>query len=346
MLHRATCSIGAGPQAGEDASLELVQPSDRRRTDVPGGSSPSRYHVGSLARLGEDAVDPLVGSDVLAQRGDVVVAEHGRIQGVSPRLRCRRGVRGSPVVGHLELLDGDGAEAREVHPRWVHHERSIDALERPLLGQDDLASATLFAGGTQDDHGPAQLLGDRRRSDPGTDAGGADDVVAAGVPDAGEGVVLAQHRDPWPTAADDRFERRVHAVRPAGDGDPGAFEHRAQHLVGMVLLESQLGVFVDAVRRLEQRGSVLGDDGVDAVLGCGEIDHRGRLRRLPLDHVGLRPVTRGGARPSRPGRPRTSARAPSGTRRSTPRGRSRPSGPVPRALRRGRTRCSRPWSSR
>ena len=55
-----------------------------------------RDDVGLVAAVGEDAVDALVRADVLAQGGDVHVAEHGGVEGVAALLRARRR-RGRPA---------------------------------------------------------------------------------------------------------------------------------------------------------------------------------------------------------------------------------------------------------
>ena len=68
----------------------------------------------------------------------------------------------------------------------------------------DLAAAALLGRRAEDDDPAAELLGQARRGEPGAEAGGGDDVVPAGVADAGQRVVLAQHGD-----------GRARAARPA-----------------------------------------------------------------------------------------------------------------------------------
>ena len=77
----------------------------------------------------------------------------------------------------------------------VDHHRRVDAVERALLGHEDLAAAALLGRRAEDDDPAAELVGERGGGQPGAEPGGADDVVPAGVADAGQGVVLAQHGD-------------------------------------------------------------------------------------------------------------------------------------------------------
>ena len=186
---------------------------------------------------------------------------------------------GAPVVGDLELLDGDRPEAREVEARGVDHERGVDALERTSLGQDDLPAAALLGRGPEDHHGAAQLLGHRGRSDAGPDAGRADDVVPARVADAGQGVVLAHDRHPGAGRARRRQERGRDAARTPLDRQALALDHPGQELVGEVLLVVELGSRVHLVRHVEQQVASLVDLGRQARLDVGE---RGRVHRATL----------------------------------------------------------------
>ena len=71
----------------------------------------------------------------------------------------------------------------------------MDAVEGAPLEHEDLAAAALLGRGAQHLDGEAQVVGHLGQGQAGTDGGGGDDVVAAGVADAGQGVVLGADGD-------------------------------------------------------------------------------------------------------------------------------------------------------
>ena len=97
----------------------------------------------------------------------------------------------------------------------VHHHRRVDAVEGALLDHEDLAAAALLGRGAQDHDPPAELVGEGRGGEPGAEPGGGDDVVAAGVADAREGVVLAEDGDGRAPRSRPGPRRRCRARRPA-----------------------------------------------------------------------------------------------------------------------------------
>ena len=146
-------------------------------------------------------MDPVGGRDVLAEGGHRVVAEDGGVEGVAALLGGGGGVGGPAEVLDLVGGDGDDLGLDEVDAGGVDDQGRVDAVEGAPVAQEDLAPAALL-GRRADDVEPAAGLGDdggRGQGRP--QAGGGDDVVAAAVADAGQGVVLAEHRDPGPVAA-------------------------------------------------------------------------------------------------------------------------------------------------
>ena len=101
-------------------------------------------------------------------------------------------------------------------------------------------------------HAAAAPVGHGGSGDAGTEPGGGDDVVAAGVTDAREGVVLETDRDVGAPAAAPSDERGVEAERVALRADPLLVERVAEQVVGVAFLEVELGVRVDQVRDLDQ----------------------------------------------------------------------------------------------
>ena len=309
-VHGAARRPGTCVEALQDPLLERLEPGDRRGPHVPLRGGVTGHHVGLLPRVGEDAVHPFVVADVLAQRGDVDVAEDRGVERVAAQVRCRRGVRRDPVVLDDQALDRQRGQRRQVVVRRVDHHRDVDVVERAVAQHEDLPAAALFGRGAQDPQATAELLCERRGGQAGTEPGGGDDVVATGVADARQGVVLADHRDGGALGADARAERRVEPVRVARRRDAVGLEHVAEQVVRVVLGEAQLRVVEDAVGHVEQE--------LGAAVDLGE------HRRLGVVRVGRQRVTHAGQRrwplrsdaPARScpaGSPSGAARAPAGT---------------------------------
>ncbi len=182
-------------------------------------------------------------------------------------------MRREPVVDHPGLVHRDGVDAGEVGARRVDHERGVDAVEGPGCGEVDLAATALLGRRAEDGEASAQLLGDRGRGEPGAEAGRADDVVAAGVPDLGQRVVLAQHGHVRAVGVGPRGggEGGVEAVGVALDLQPGLVEHRGEGVVGVVLGVPELGVGVQVVGDLDQLVGPPVDLGEDAAADVGGI---------------------------------------------------------------------------
>ena len=85
--------------------------------------------------------------------------------------------------------------AAQVGAGGVDHHRGVDAVEGPGSDHEDLAAAALLGRGAQDHDPSAAAPRPARRRRARAEPGGGDDVVPAGVADAGQGVVLAQHGD-------------------------------------------------------------------------------------------------------------------------------------------------------
>ena len=84
----------------------------------------------------------------------------------------------------------------------MHHECSVGVVERSRVDELDLATTDLFGMRPQDRQPHVGVRDQRRQSDTGSEPRGGDDVVSAGVPDAGERVVLRADHDVSVTVAD------------------------------------------------------------------------------------------------------------------------------------------------
>ena len=146
------------------------------------------HDVRACRRLGEDAVDALVGPDVLAQRGHVHVAEHRGVEGVAALLRGGRGVGGLPVVGRrrscwMAMASMRGRSA----PAGCTIIAASTPSNAPRSAMRTLPPPPSSAGVPRITHPAAELVGQRGGGEPGAEPGGGDDVVAAGVADARAG---------------------------------------------------------------------------------------------------------------------------------------------------------------
>ena len=142
----------------------------------------------------------------------------------------------------------------------------------PAVDQPILPPPPSSAGVPRISTRPPELVGQRGGGQAGAEAGGGDDVVAAGVADAGQGVVLAQHGDRRARRTPARAANAVSS--PAAervDGQALALEDPGEQVVGEVLLEAELGVRVDLVRHVEQHVGPPVDLGGHAGLGVGSV---------------------------------------------------------------------------
>ena len=81
-----------------------------------------------------------------------------------------------------------------VRPRVDHH-RGVDVAEVARVDEPDLAATALLGGGAQHADAQTQVGGHGRERQRGPERGGTDDVVATGVTDSGQGVVLRADGD-------------------------------------------------------------------------------------------------------------------------------------------------------
>ena len=257
VLQPAAGGLRRALEAGEHALTQFID----GRAVAGANHEPSLRvvgdHVGGLAALRDDAVDALVGADVLAQHGDRVVAGDQRVERVQPVPRRGGGVCVAPVE-----VDDQALDRRHQRPRpavqgaaqraGMQHHRRVDLRERARLDQADLPAPALLGGRAEHDDRAVAFAERRLQAERDGDAGGGDQVVAAGVADARQRVVFADHRDRRPAAAGHRLERRLHPVCAAFDGEAARFEESGQRGVCVMLLEPQFRVGVDVEAQFAQ----------------------------------------------------------------------------------------------
>ena len=245
-------------------------------------------HVGSLAATRHHAVHAVGRRHLLAVHRDPGVHQVYGVQRVATHERLRRRVRGDPGERGPQLAPAEEHLVGDVVGEGVHHERGVDVVERAVPRHQLLAGPALLGGSAEPDHSARQPVLHPREREEGSHPGHRDDVVAAGVADARQRVVLRQDRDRGAVgAADLRAERRLHAVRGAGHGDPLRLDEVGEHGGGPVFLERDLGVRGQVVRPGEERVLEVGDGRahvVEQFLGCafGVRGRRGRRRGTRL----------------------------------------------------------------
>ena len=159
----------------------------------------------------------------------------------------------------------------------MHHHGGVHAVEHAGIEHQDLATTTLFGRCPDDPHGKPELVGERGEGEAGADGGGRDDVVPAGMTDAGQRVVLGADGDGQRSAARGGGESGVEAGHARLDRQAGRIEHLDQPGARAVLLEGELGVAVDGVRERDEPFGLVrhGRGGGGPRVGCcGSCGHR------------------------------------------------------------------------
>ena len=207
-----------------------------------------------------------------------MVEEDEGVEGVRPGTRRGRGVGLFSEEFDDEGPPGQGLADDRIEGVGVDLEDDVARLENAAGDQADLAAA-LFLGRRADDlDGPGDLRAeDRFEHDRGVSTRGPDDVVAAGMAQAGQGVHLGGEgharavtgpREQGPEGGGDR---RID-VR---DRKAFGFEDRSEEAGGPDFLEGELGRGVDAPAQIEDRFAAVLDGFGDPLLSYPSV-----LRRL------------------------------------------------------------------
>ncbi len=105
-----------------------------------------------------------------------------------------RGMGRLAVIGHAHFAHADAGHGLKVDARRMHHHCGIQPVKRPVLCHQFLAAAHFLSRGAEIADAAGQAAIQRRKAKRCTKAGRGDDVVAAGMADAGQGVILRQDR--------------------------------------------------------------------------------------------------------------------------------------------------------
>jgi hypothetical protein len=175
--------------------------------------------------------------------------------------------------GELDLGGGERGMHEHVAIVGVIHHGGVDVFEHAGFEQAHLAAAAFLRRGA-DELDAARRGGAARGSrerEEGAERAGRDQVVAAGVADLGQRVVLGEDRDLGMAAADARSKCRRQAAERALDRQALGLDRLAQPRGGAVLFEGELGRFVQPIREGHERGA----EGIDGLVEVLAIEHGG-----------------------------------------------------------------------
>ena len=221
--------------------------------------------------MGEDPVNPLGGFDVLAKLGDRLVGGYQRVERVQAGVGHCRGMGASAAIGHLDLGDADTRHGGEVHARGMNHHGRIHTVERPFLGHQFLAAPAFFCRRAQVTNPARKITPKRGQCQRRPEPCHRNNIMPAGMADAGQRVILGQDRHPWAVGADLALVGSFKTVGTASHGQSCAFNVMDESGRCLVLLKRQFRDAVNGMAGLQQCRCV----GINRITYSGlEISHR------------------------------------------------------------------------
>jgi len=162
-----------------------------------------------------------------------------------------------------EMVDGQHPGVDGVVVGRVNHHGCGGTLEGARPYQIDLAGALLFGGGAQHGDPDSQFIRHGGQGHPGSGGSGGDDVVAAGVADAGQGVVFGADDHLGAARSGPCRKGGVEAVGRVFDLESVFLQEPGHPGRGRMLLEGGFGVLVQPMADLHEFGL----DGGKGLLG-------------------------------------------------------------------------------
>jgi hypothetical protein len=230
--------------------------------------------VGGGAALRDDALDVGGLRQPSAERGQHVEQLDEGGERVDPLGGVARGMGGPPVEPDpVLLLGGERRPLPVVHAR-VEHQGGVDTVEHPRLHFQHLAAPAFLGRTPHRQHRTAEFLPHGMDGECRAEARRGDQVVPAGVTQAGQGVVLQQQRHGRPALARTRGERGRQPCHLPLHDEPRALQLARQQGRRTVFGEGVLGVAVQRQGDVPQGVGPLGDLTADAgVQGVGHAGH-------------------------------------------------------------------------
>lgn len=156
--------------------------------------------------------------------------EHGGVERVAPLPGRESGMCGLAREGHGDLGRGVGERVRDAaeplqrlysQGKRMCEEACVDAFECAGREQLDLSAAAFFGGSAEEANASrlARVSEVVCCGEEGGDGRGCEEVVAAGVANAGQGIIFGVENDETTVDAVGAFERGAEAVVGSGDGE-------------------------------------------------------------------------------------------------------------------------------
>ncbi len=139
--------------------------------------------------------------------------------------------------------------------------------ERAALEHEHLAAAAFLGRRAEHPHGEPEVVRHCGQREPGSDSSGGNDVVAAGVPDVRQRVVLRAHGHDQLPVAYLGLERRRQVVDALVHGEPPGTQGLGDGPGRCGLREAQFGRGVDRVAQRDELVQVPVDDRGGCFLG-------------------------------------------------------------------------------
>ena len=300
-------AFGAEDQTADNVLHLIHQGGTYRVTD----RSVLRNDVRGLAAVEDDVVQTAAGDNVLAQVVGAHIHQLNGVQGAAAQPGSAAGMGGNALEVELHQLIGVvGAAADRVHIGGMVGQAAVQVVEDAGAGHIALTGEVLLrrAGVEAQGTGDVLLLHRVHQRREGQHAGGAQQVVAAGVAvSAGSDRILdrlagllaqAGQRIEFTEDTDDRMaaaifgdEGGLHHINRGGDLGPQALEVVLLQLGGVELAEAGFRLGPDVQSHFFQCRSVLGD-----VLLNGFLAHKNSVSFRGIALVSLYSMVQGVAR--------------------------------------------------
>ena len=181
-------------------------------------------------------------SDVLAELRDCLIGGNEGVERVEAHMRHGGGMCRAAVIDDRDFGDADARHGDEIDACGMHHHGGIELVEGAFLRHQFLAAALFFRRRAEIADATGQAAAQFRQCERGAQTGGRDDVVAAGMADAGQCVIFRQNGDLRPAFTEARRIGGRQAESAARDREVGCFDAGREDAGGLMLVEGEFGL--------------------------------------------------------------------------------------------------------